>query len=122
MSLISSMPTGCAPTMSTDPNKIGWNQCTTNCKNCTTCTPDKNTDCGQLMIAAGMNCAPPACASQCCSSVHSPKPTPKPTPKTPFYKTTAGKIAIGVGVTATVVVVALVIKHLVTKDPVFWRR
>jgi hypothetical protein len=65
MSDIFTMPTDCAPTNGTA--KIpGWAQCSDGCSGCTDCTPNPDSDCGQLMIAGGFTCAPPTCVSKCC--------------------------------------------------------
>lgn len=65
MSNIFTMPTDCAPTNGT-PKMPGWAQCADSCSGCTECTPNPDTDCGQLMIAGGFTCAPPTCTSKCC--------------------------------------------------------
>lgn len=59
----------CAPIMSNADKKIvGWESCSDGCKNCPKCTPDPSTPCGQMMLAAGYDCAPSSCHSMCCKS------------------------------------------------------
>lgn len=99
MSFIATFPTGCAPTMGT-PQNPGWDHCTTGCQGCTTCKPDPNKDCGQMMIGAGLNCAPPGCVGECClPSSPGPRPGLGPGPKSgQSTKITPAEYAvIGVG-------------------------
>lgn len=59
----------CAPIMSNaDKKTVGWASCSDGCKNCPKCIPDPTTSCGQLMLAAGYDCAPESCHSMCCKS------------------------------------------------------
>ena len=78
---ISKMPTGCAPTVSYDQNNPGWTNCEYNCDGCISCKPDNKSDCGQMMIASGLSCAPPGCVAECCKS--SNQADKKPIPKKP---------------------------------------
>ena len=68
-------PTDCAPIISKD-DKIGWQECDVtdntvsgDLKNrCQPCIPNEKTSCGQQMLAAGFEYAPPKCYSKCCKS------------------------------------------------------
>lgn len=100
MNFIATLPTNCAPTF--DLKKTSWADCSNNCgKKCTTCTPDPQSDCGQMMIDAGIDCAPPDCVSQCCT--HS-SPTNLASPPNPSHEDKSVMIGVGVAVLLTLII------------------
>jgi hypothetical protein len=101
---------------------VTWADCSNNCAKCVPCDPNLKSDCGQMVSDSGMGCVPPACAAKCCNSSNLETTAPRTSaPRTittaaaPFYKTTGGKVTIGVGtvagVTAIVVLIAFMIKR-----------
>ena len=132
MSLITQFP-NCAPTIGDEFN-TGWSTCSGDCTSCVSCQPDEKSSCGSMMVAAGLDCAPPSCASECCKFEEEPSPPgpsppgpspPGPSPPVPFpeppvategfFQTTTGKVAAGVGILILVVALIFLLMSLKKK-------
>jgi hypothetical protein len=116
---------------------VTWADCSDNCEKCVPCDPNLKSDCGQMVSDSGIGCVPPACASKCCNSSNPSNPskpsspsnpskpsspsnieTPAPTSRsydTPFYKTTSGKVTIGIGTIAGVVGIVVLIAFMIKR-------
>jgi len=61
-------PTDCAPLTSRDGKTVSWAECSNSEPNekCKRCVPDETKNCGQQLLASGLDIVPQRCFPKCC--------------------------------------------------------
>lgn len=118
MSSIASFSYDCAKLIGTNKNS-GWAECADNCAGCDTCIPNTETECGQLIQASGIGCAPKACFDKCCiKPQNSLKSISKNRRKKIFNNTTITIIVACVG--CVLLVILFIFTEMRNKNPKYF--